>query len=420
MGQREKTKVVKHLTTEQIISYIDKSETVNLDGISAHLDKCPECAKKLREEASYNLSLNFASMQKSLEKERALLKGCLSIEAMLDFIRGVLSEEEKSIAESHVSRCKRCKEEIELTKLVEPLPEVFPPETSKAGEMLLNTLRCFKLVAIALEREKLAEAKEAVKESILEKIRRLLFPPELVPVPISFSERKEPGMEFYRELNDEELAVACVRGHENAWQVLMDRFTGLAFHVCEKWGLREHRENVWQDSLAVLLRKIRNFKKGDLSSFIAKIVYYKCREKRRELEKGGNILSLNSHIKEGEVSFEEALGPEQVPDKFRHLFYHEVEENIISKEILDMIESAIERLPEDFKEVIKNRYIEGMSVNEVSRKLEVPIKTVLTRILRGKAKLFEIMKKEYPELREEIKGREWIVKNFKTFLDLGE
>jgi hypothetical protein len=30
------------------------------------------------------------------------------------------------------------------------------------------------------------------------------------------------------------------------------------------------------------------------------------------------------------------------------------------------------------------------------------------------------MKKEYPELSEEIKGREWIVKNLKTFLDLGE
>jgi len=197
-------------------------------------------------------------------------------------------------------------------------------------------------------------------------------------------------------------------------------FTGLAFHICEKWGLKEHRENVWQDSLAVLLRKIRNFKKGKLSSFIATIVYYKCREKRRELKKGGNILSLNSHIIEGGVSFAEVLAPEQVSDKFKHLFYHEVEEEIISKETLSMIENAIGLLPEDFREVIKSRFLEGMSVNEVSRKLEIPVKTVLTRILRGKVKLFEIMRKEYPELREEIKGREWIVKNFKTFLDLGE
>jgi RNA polymerase sigma-70 factor (ECF subfamily) len=410
---------MRHLASEQILAYLDANEElVNLEKASAHLDKCVGCAKKLREKASYNLALNFASMQKSLEKERVLLKECLSVEAMLDFIRGALSQEEKSIVESHVSRCKRCKEEIELTKLVEPLPEVFPPETSKAGEMLLNTLRCFKLVAITLEKEKLAEAKETVKESMLEKIRRLLFPPELVPVPLSFSEREKPGIEFYRELNDEELAVACVRGHENAWQALMDRFTGLAFHICEKWGLREHRENIWQDALAVLLRKIKDFKKGDLSSFIASIVYYKCREKRRELQKGGNILSLNSHIKEGEVSFEEIIGPEQVPEKFKHLFYKEVEEEIISKEMLEMIENAIERLPEDFREVVKNRYLEGMSVNEVSRKLKIPVKTVLTRILRGKVKLFEIIKRDYPALREEIENREWIVKNFKTFLDV--
>jgi len=409
---------LKHLTTEQIISYLDKSEGVDLDKISVHLDKCLECTKKLREQASYSLSLNFAGMQKSIQKESKLLKRCLSAEAMLDFAKGMLSEEEKSVVEKHAPECRSCKEEIELIKSIEPLPEVLPPEATEAGNMLLNVLRCFKLVIIALERERLAEVKE-VKEPLLERIRRLLFPPELVPVPISFSERKEPGIEFYRELSDEELAVACVRGQENAWQALMDRFTGLAFHICEKWGLKEHRENIWQDSLAVLLRKIKDFKKGKLSDFVAMIVYYKCREKRRELQKGGNILSLNSHIKEGEVSFEEALGPEQVPEKFRHLFYHEVEEEMISKEILTMIENAIERLPADFRAVIKSRFLEGMSVNEVSKKLNVPVKTVLTRILRGKAKLFEIMKKEYPELCEEIKDREWIVKNFKTFLDLG-
>ena len=412
---------MKHLTSEQILAYLDgNEELVNLKKASVHLDKCLECAKKLREEASYNLSLNFARMQKSLEREKAFLKGCLSVEAMSNFVRGVLSPDEESVVESHAAECRSCKEEMDLIRSTEPLPKVFPPEATEAGDMLLSTLRCFKLVTIALEKEKLAEAREAVKEPVLEKIRRLLFPPELVPVPISFSERKEPSIEFYRELNDEELAVACVRGQENGWQVLMDRFTGLAFHICEKWGLKEHRENVWQDSLAVLLRKIRNFKKGKLSSFIASIVYYKCREKRRELQKGGNILSLNSHIKEGEVSFAEALGPEQIPDKFRHLFYHEVEEEIISKEMLNMIENAIERLPQDFREVIKSRFLEGMSVKEVSKKFNIPVKTVLTRILRGKVRLFEIMKKDYPQLEEEIKGREWVVKNLKTFLDLGE
>lgn len=411
---------MRHLTTEQIISYINKSEAVDLDSISAHLDKCPECTRKLREEVSYNLSLNFVSMQKSLEKERKFLKGCLSTEAMLDFAKRMLSEQEEGVVESHAAECQRCREEIELIKVIEPLSEVFPPEVTEAGDMLLSTLRCFKLVTIALEKERVAGTKEAVKERLLEKIRRLLFPPELVPVPITFAERKEPGIEFYRELNDEELAVACTRGHENAWQALMDKFTGLAFHICEKWGLKEHRENVWQDSLAVLLRKIRDFKKGNLSPFIGSIVYYKCREKRRELEKGGNILSLNSHIKEGEVSFEEIIGPEQVPEKFKHLFYKEVEEEIISKEILDMIESAIEGLPEAFREVIKHRYIEGMSVSEVSKKLHIPVKTVLSRILRGKVRLLEIMKREYPELREEMKGREWIVRNFPGFLELGE
>lgn len=407
---------MKHLTSEQILAYIDQS-AVDMDKLSVHLDKCLECTKKLREQTSYNLTLNLAYIQKSMNRERALLRRCISTEAMTAFAEDMLSEEQKSIIGDHAAKCKSCKEELELIIRTEPLPKVFPPEATEAGNMLFSTLHSLKLAMVALEKERLAEVKP-IKEPVMEKVRKLLFPPELVPVPITFSERKEPSIDFYRQLNDEELAVACVHGQENGWQVLMDRFTGLAFHICEKWGLKEHRENVWQDSLAVLLRKIRNFKKGKLSSFIASIVYYKCREKRRELEKGGNILSLNAHIKEGEVSFKEIVGPEQVPDKFKYLFYHEVEEEIISKETLSMIEDAIECLSEDFRAVIKSRYLEGMSVKEVSRKLNIPVKTVLTRILRGKVKLFEIMKKGYPELCEEMKGREWIVKNFKTFLDL--
>lgn len=225
--------------------------------------------------------------------------------------------------------------------------------------------------------------------------------------------RKELTIARFKELSDEELASACAHDNQNAWLAFEERFRPLAFYICGYWSLGAYKEEIWQDSLLILLEKIKGFKEGNLSAYIARIVYYKTREKIRELKKQKEIfVSLDKNLiyMEMEVSLEKILGPEQVPEKHKHLrvpdafshfFYEKFEENTISRKKVSMINKALKRLPQNFRKVMKAYYFDDLNVVQISRELKIPLNTVLTRLKRARAKLLEIVKKYYPELLEE-------------------
>lgn len=251
--------------------------------------------------------------------------------------------------------------------------------------------------------------KKRRKKRKIVKFPRFIFVPKK-PYIITLPEI-EPGEDFFRELDDEKLARACaIMGSENAWRVLEERFRGLAFYICGYWGLGAHKEEIWQDSLFILYEKIRDFKEGNFPAFIARIVYYKTREKIRELKKYRDIISYDTHLMELEMSVEETIAPKvvakkfkhlEVPDAFIHLFYEKSEEERISRETINMINKALKRLPQIFRKVIKAYYFKDLNVIQISKRYRIPINTVLTRLKRARAKLLDIVKKYYPELLEE-------------------
>lgn len=226
----------------------------------------------------------------------------------------------------------------------------------------------------------------------------LHIPEAIEPARVPEKIAKGQTLQGARRLSDEDIVRGCVDRNEKTWQVLAERFKGLAFHICETFQLWGDKEDIWQDSLIILLDKIKDFKEGNLASFISKIVYYKCREKLREIRGHGLIKSLDEMAKIGRVG-EPSISIEEVPHRFRYLFYEPIEEKLISDDMLDMANKAINRLPRNFRKVMKARYLEGLSVNEVAYKLKIPLNTVLTRIRRGKIKLVgivdDIMRKEW-------------------------
>ena len=58
-----------------------------------------------------------------------------------------------------------------------------------------------------------------------------------------------------------------------------------------------------------------------------------------------------------------------------------------SLELQDLIQREISKLPEKYRSVIVLKYIEELSLNEISSILEMPLGTVKTRIHRGREAL---------------------------------
>jgi RNA polymerase sigma-70 factor (ECF subfamily) len=59
-----------------------------------------------------------------------------------------------------------------------------------------------------------------------------------------------------------------------------------------------------------------------------------------------------------------------------------------------VLQRAVEALPEEFREVIVMRELEGLSYKEIAGVTEVPIGTVMSRLARARARLQRSLKAE--------------------------
>lgn len=75
-------------------------------------------------------------------------------------------------------------------------------------------------------------------------------------------------------------------------------------------------------------------------------------------------------------------------------YYQSGEKSLIEKETLEQITLAIESLPDIYKEVIMLSRFEGLKNQEIADKLNIPIRTVETRIFRAISLLKEKISKK--------------------------
>ncbi|MES2413199.1 MAG: RNA polymerase sigma factor RpoE [Pseudomonadota bacterium] len=76
---------------------------------------------------------------------------------------------------------------------------------------------------------------------------------------------------------------------------------------------------------------------------------------------------------------------------------------LASKEIAEMVNSAMEALPEELRQAITLREIEGLSYEEISEAMNCPIGTVRSRIFRAREAISEKVK----PLLENQSGKRW-------------
>jgi RNA polymerase sigma-70 factor, ECF subfamily len=71
--------------------------------------------------------------------------------------------------------------------------------------------------------------------------------------------------------------------------------------------------------------------------------------------------------------------------------YNEPDQELLQKEDLTYLKKAINKLPENFKEIIILKHIEECSYAEISEILEIPKGTVMSRLYNARQKLREII-----------------------------
>ena len=115
------------------------------------------------------------------------------------------------------------------------------------------------------------------------------------------------------------------------------------------------------------------------------------------------LMDLKRNPTVSENSFKSADDDETSPVENELTTSETPEAVLASKEIAEMVNSAMDTLPEELRQAITLREIEGLSYEEISEIMSCPIGTVRSRIFRAR----ETISQKIRPLLENQSGKRW-------------
>lgn len=197
-------------------------------------------------------------------------------------------------------------------------------------------------------------------------------------------ERPHPalaGPVDYRDKNDPELVELCKRGDERAAAELLNRFERPLFSLIYRMVRdRELAEDLSQEAF---VRAFNNLGRYDpsykFSSWLFKVAYNLTIDHLRKKQLStvsihGSPSAVTSELQEATSITLEST--DELPDQA-----------LASRRIGSEIEVAIGELREEYRSAILLRHVEGLSYEEISQIMDVPLGTVKTYIHRARKEL---------------------------------
>jgi RNA polymerase sigma-70 factor, ECF subfamily len=188
----------------------------------------------------------------------------------------------------------------------------------------------------------------------------------------------------YKQMNDADLIAACQSRNKCAFEVLIARYQrtiyGLLYRLAPEWHdsadlAQEVYIRMWR-SIATL-RNTCAFKSW-LHQLITNLFYDELRKRPKS-----TIISIDESLRSDgsdESNTRDIADISATPDELSQ-----------RRELSDAINSAIEKLPDQFKTVIVLRELEGLSYDEIALITKSEIGTVKSRIARARAKVQDML-----------------------------
>lgn len=168
-----------------------------------------------------------------------------------------------------------------------------------------------------------------------------------------------------------------IKGDQDAFGEIVEIYKNSVYQLCFRMlGNRHEAEDMAQEAFIRAYVNIHTFNQDlKFSTWLFRIATNLCIDRIRK-KKPDYYLDAEVAGKEGLTMYS------QIPDK-TPLPENEVE----SLELHETIQKEILKLPEKYRSAIVLKYIEELSLNEISEILDLPLGTVKTRIHRGREAL---------------------------------
>lgn len=193
---------------------------------------------------------------------------------------------------------------------------------------------------------------------------------------------------------DQVLVARAQQGDNRAFDLLVSKYQRRLARLLFRLIKDEHEvSDVVQETFIKAYRALPNFR-GD-SAFYTWLY-------RIAINTAKNFLQINGRqpqLQTDRVNDEGELLSlsEQMPD------YHTPEADLLNREIIQTVETAVARLPEDLRRAITLREMEGLSYEDIAHAMGCPIGTVRSRIFRAR----EVIAKDLRPLLDTAENQRW-------------
>lgn len=180
------------------------------------------------------------------------------------------------------------------------------------------------------------------------------------------------------------IQLALHKGDQKAYAELLSRYReSVYFMMLRMCNNKDDAEDLTIEAFGRAFKRLEQYTPNfAFSTWLFKIASNNAIDFLRNKKKT-NSLSLDSRMEndEGQEFSKNIKSPTLDP-----------EENIIKKQKIDVLRDVVEKLKPRYKELVKMRYYEELSYEEIAAKLELPVGTVKAQLFRARDFLYNILK----------------------------
>lgn len=183
-------------------------------------------------------------------------------------------------------------------------------------------------------------------------------------------------------MKDEDIIRLIIKGNSELYADIIDRYSSKVYSTAYSYThCQEEARDLVQEILIKTYNSLKSFKEdAKFSTWLYRIAVNSCIDWSRK-RKSKAIMTAMSF--EDTNIFEMIISDSQGP-----------EELFLQQENKEAVRNAVDELPEIYKTVLILYYFEELQVQEICDILDIPRKTIETRLYRAKKILKSILRQE--------------------------
>lgn len=190
-------------------------------------------------------------------------------------------------------------------------------------------------------------------------------------------------MELYKELSELDIARRIINGEKSLFEIIVRRYNPYLYKVGRSYKFdHEDTQDLMQETFIDTYRNLDKFEgRSAFKTWIIRIMLNNCYRKRQKLD-------IKNKAFEDTTENSPAMSKSEDKD-------NGTEKIVQTRELAQIIEEALTRIPEDYRMVFSLREINGLNVAETASLLNISEANVKVRLNRSKAMLRELVEKSY-------------------------